>query len=313
MSGSPASLPDEVVLNLVQQASGPVADGKTVLVGLAGRGILASRTPWMHEREADAQGIRLAYSLFDFSDRNWADWELAPLLDAAQRIGFAGLNITFPFKQTVIGTLDELDEGAASVGAVNTVSFRGGRRIGSNTDLTGFAEGFRAGLGGADISSVLQIGCGGAGAATANAMLGPLGVGKLVLLDADYARAAALREQLVRTYGEHRIVLCDDPLAGAAMSAGIVNATPMGMAKFPGMPLPAAALEPRHWVADIVYFPLETALLSAARKLGCRTLDGSGMAVHQAAAAFEIFTGRSADHSRMAASFAAFAAPLLPE
>lgn len=280
-----------------------------VMVGLAGRGILQSRTPWMHEQEADAQGLRMVYALFDFTDRGWADWELAPLLDAAQRLGFAGLNITFPFKQTVIGTLDELDEAAASVGAVNTVSFRSGRRIGSNTDMTGFAEGFRAGLAGADLASVLQIGCGGAGAATANAMLGPLGVEQVVLFDADYARAASLRDQLARTHGAHRVVLCDDAAAGAAMSAGIVNATPMGMAKFPGMPLPAAAIEARHWVADIVYFPLETELLAAARRKGCRTLDGSGMAMHQAAEAFEIFTGLKADRARMAASFAAFTAP----
>ena len=280
-----------------------------VLVGLAGRGILQSRTPWMHEQEADAHGLRLIYGLYDFTDQGWADEELASLLDAAQRMGFAGLNITIPFKQTVIGMLDELDEAAASVGAVNTVSFRNGRRVGSNTDMTGFAEGFRAGLTGADLSAVLQVGCGGAGAATANAMLGPLGVGKLVLFDADYARAASLREQLVRTHGEGRVELAEDAASGAAICAGVVNATPVGMAKFPGMPLPAVAIEQRHWVADIVYFPLETDLLAAARRRGCRTLDGSGMAVHQAAEAFEIFTGRKADPARMAASFTEFAAP----
>lgn len=280
-----------------------------ILAGLAGRGILQSRTPWLHEQEADAQGLRLTYALFDFNDRAWPDWELANLLDATQRIGFAGLNITYPFKQSVIGLLDELDPSAASVGAVNTVSFRNGRRIGSNTDMTGFAEGFRAGLSGADVTRVLQVGCGGAGAATANALLGPLGAQQVLLFDTDAMRAAQLRDELNRTHGADRAMVCDDARAGALRCSGIVNATPMGMAKFPGMPLPADAIEQRHWVADVVYFPLETELLATAARKGCRTLNGSGMAVHQAAAAFEIFTGRPADEHRMTASFSAFAAP----
>lgn len=280
-----------------------------VLVGLAGRGILQSRTPWMHEQEADAQGFRLVYSLFDFNDRGWADWELAPLLDAAQRIGFAGLNITFPFKQSVVGMLDELDEAATSVGAVNTIAFCNGRRVGCNTDVTGFAAGFRSGLAGADLGSVLQIGCGGAGAATAHAMLGMLGVDHVVLSDVDFVRAATLRDQLAKRYGAGRVSLTEDPAAAAGKASGIVNATPMGMTKFPGLPLAPELLDARHWVSDIVYFPLETELLAAARRKGCRTLDGSGMAVHQAADAFAIFTGREADAARMLVSFGAFSPP----
>ena len=279
------------------------------MVGLAGRGILQSRTPWMHEQEGDAQGLRLLYSLFDFTDRGWEDDALPGLLDAAQRLGMAGLNITFPFKQAVIGLLDELDDTARSVGAVNTVAFRQGRRIGSNTDITGFAQGFRTGLPWAELGRVLQIGCGGAGAATAHALLGLIGAEHVVLADSDTQRAEALRAQLAAAYGEGRVSLSADPAAAAASCSGIVNATPMGMAKFPGLPLAAEAIEARHWVADIVYFPLETELLATARRKGCRTLDGSGMAVHQAAEAFEIFTGCTADRARMAASFGAFDQP----
>jgi shikimate dehydrogenase len=77
------------------------------------------------------------------------------------------------------------------------------------------------------------------------------------------------------------------------------------MAKYPGLPLPAALLRPDLWVADIVYFPLETALLKMARDLGCRTLDGSGMNVFQAAQGFRLFTGREPDAARMAREFAA--------
>lgn len=284
-----------------------VGNGR-VLVGLAGRGILESRTPWMHECEGEAQGLRLAYALFDFTDRNWSDAELPRLLDACQQVGFAGINVTFPFKQAVIPLLDELSDGARAIGAVNTVAFRDGRRIGYNTDVTGFADGFRAVLGQGAPGTVLQLGCGGAGSATAHALLGTLGAERLLLSDTDAVRAAALYTQLSEAYGEDRVALCDDPVAGAAEVDGLLNATPMGMAKFPGMPLPASAIEPRHWVGDIVYFPLVTEFLAEARRKHGRLLDGSGMAVGQAADAFEIFTDRQPDRARMARSFAAFVA-----
>lgn len=279
-----------------------------ILTGLAGRGILESRTPWMHEQEADAQGLRMVYSLFDFTDRHWQDDDLPRLLDAAQRVGFAGLNVTFPFKQSIIPLLDELSPGAAAIGAVNTVAFRDGRRIGYNTDVTGFAEGFLAGLADVPRDAVLQLGCGGAGSATAHALLSDIGAGKLILTDTDPARAEALRAQLAATYGAGRVAVSDDALASAATVDGIVNATPMGMAKFPGLPIAADAIAPRHWVAEIVYFPLVTAFLAEAARKGCRMVDGSGMAVGQAAAAFEIFTGKAPDRARMNASFTAFAA-----
>lgn len=280
------------------------AQSDTILVGLIGRGILQSRTPWLQEHEA--QGLRMSYSLFDFNERGWPDEELEQLLVAAERIGFAGFNVTFPFKQAVIPLLDELAEGAAAIGAVNTVALVDGRRIGHNTDVTGFAAGFRQGFGAAAPGRVLQLGCGGAGSATAHALLGGLGAAHLVLIDPQPERAELLREQLAGRYGVERVSVTTDGLAAAREADGLVNASPVGMAKFPGLPIAETAIEPRHWVADIVYFPLETEFLASARRKGCRTLDGSGMAVHQAVDAFEIFTGRKADAERMRASFFAF-------
>ncbi|MDE1917684.1 MAG: shikimate dehydrogenase [Sphingomonadales bacterium] len=278
-----------------------------VLAGLLGRGITESRTPWMHEQEADAQGLRMVYSLLDFSDRGWSDGDLAQVLDAVQRVGFAGVNVTFPFKQAVLPLLDELSPGAAAIGAVNTIAFVGGRRIGHNTDVSGFAGGFAEGLPGVAMDRVLQLGCGGAGSATAHALLSTLGAGQLALFDTDAARVATLAEQLTAIYGEGRVTVAGDAAEAATQADGIVNATPIGMAKFPGLPLPVEALRPGHWLAEIIYFPLETELLKAARALGCRTVSGQGMAVGQAADAFSIFTGQAPDRARMAASFAAFA------
>jgi shikimate dehydrogenase len=270
--------------------------------GLVGRSIKASRSPWLHEQEAQAQGLPLSYELFDFTERGLPDAELGPLLRRLASEGFSGVNVTFPFKQTVIDLLDELADCARSVGAVNTVAMRGGRLIGYNTDKTGFQEGLAEGLPGAELDCVLQLGAGGAGAAVANALLS-LGTVRLEIADVDPARAEALAERLNAEYGPGRAVARDRAAIDPAAIQGIVNTTPMGMAAAPGPAIDPGLIASRHWVADIVYFPLETELLRIARAKGCRTLDGSGMVIGQAARAFEVFTGQPADKARMGRSF----------
>lgn len=273
------------------------------LTGLIGRDIQASLTPRLHESEADAQGVRLIYRLFDFAADARDGSDLPRLLDALQLAGFAGINVTHPFKQAVIAHLDELSPQAAQIGSVNTVVFRDGRRLGFNTDVSGFAENLRSGLPqGTPTHHVVQMGAGGAGAATAHALM-DLGVEKLTLFDSDAGRAASLSDALCATHGAGRAVVGTDLAAAVALVDGIVNATPMGMAVHPGSAIPRSLLEPRLWVTDIVYFPLETQLLREAREAGCTTLDGSGMTIFQAVGAFEHFTGRRADPIRMSANF----------
>jgi shikimate dehydrogenase len=274
----------------------------TCLVGLIGSGIQASKSPTLHESEATAQGLRLSYELMDLDERGGE--LLSDLLDEAERRGFAGLNITYPCKQAVIPLLHELSEEAEAVGAVNTVQFSAGRRIGYNTDAWGFEESFRRGLRGASLTHVVQIGAGGAGAATAFALL-RLGVRHLSIVDTDFERACTLAGTLAQHFGNPDVSAARDldlaqVLAGAE---GVVNSTPVGMEKHPGSAVPAGLLRADLWVADIVYFPLETELLRTARSAGCRTLDGGGMVVYQAARAFEIFTGRAADSARMRQRF----------
>ena len=189
------------------------------------------------------------------------------------------------------------------IGAVNTVAMRDGRMTGHNTDVGGFRDSLVEGLAGAPVGRVLQLGAGGAGAAVASALLS-LGAELLDIVDVDAARAEALAEQMGRQFGRTVRGLGAPPLDTASYD-GIVNATPIGMNAHPGMPLPAERIDPRHWVADIVYFPLETELLRKARAKGCRTVDGSAMVIGQAAQAFEIMTGHRADKERMRRSFSA--------
>lgn len=270
----------------------------TCLVGLIGKGIRASKSPSMHESEAAAHGLNLVYELIDLEERSPGVEALPALLLEAEQRGFAGVNITYPCKQAVIPLLTELSDEAAAIGAVNTVQFIEGRRIGYNTDAWGFAQSMLLGLPGAARDSVLQIGAGGAGAATAYAML-TSDTRQLFIHDADTERALALQESLAKHFPASRIDVAEDLRSIIPQVDGLVHATPMGMAKHPGSAVPAEFLRADLWVAEIVYYPLETELLRLARAAGCQTLDGGGMAVFQAARAFEIFTGRKAHGERM--------------
>ncbi|MFZ3562528.1 shikimate dehydrogenase [Streptomyces sp. BH055] len=278
------------------------------LVGLIGEGIGPSLSPALHEREADRQGLRYLYRRLDIGELGIRPENVGELLRAARTVGFDGLNVTHPCKQLVIEHLDELSPQAAALGAVNTVVFAGGRAIGHNTDVTGFAASFARGLPEARMERVVQLGAGGAGAAVAHAVL-TLGAGRIVLVDALPERAAALADSLNRHFGEGRAVPAgpDALAAHLAEADGIVHATPTGMAAHPGLPFPAELLHPGLWVAEVVYRPLETALVRTARALGCAVLDGGGMAVFQAVDAFRLFTGREPDAPRMLTHFAELA------
>jgi shikimate dehydrogenase len=272
------------------------------LVGLIGAGIQESRAPAMHECEGAAQGLNYVYRLIDLVSRCLDAQALPELIAAAERMGFDGLNITHPCKQAVIPLLTELSDDARAIGAVNTVLLKNGRRIGHNTDWSGFAESFRRGLPGAALHQVLQLGAGGAGSAVAHAAL-TVGVERLAIFDVEAERARRLASELVERFGEGRAVAAIDIETEIVDSDGLIHATPTGMANHPGLPLPASLLRPQLWVAEIVYFPLETELLRTAKALGCRTLDGGGMAVFQAAEAFRLFTGVAPDTGRMWQNF----------
>ena len=273
-----------------------------VLAGLVGRGIQLSRTPAMHEAEGRAQGLSYIYRLLDADRMAGGVTALAHIVGYAEHFGFDGLNVTFPYKQEIVPLLADLSEAARMLGSVNTVVLRDGRRVGHNTDKWGFQESFLEEMADVRRDTVLLLGAGGAGAAVAHALLDS-GVRHLLVADIAPRKADALAARLAAGFTGATVSSAPDLLEAASRADGLVNATPVGMAKLPGIPLDPALIRPRCWVADIVYFPLETPLLAEARRRGCRTMDGQGMAVHQAALAFELFTGRKADVGRMRAAF----------
>lgn len=279
--------------------SGAVTRRPAVLIGLIGEGVTPSLTPPMHEFEGARHAMHYVYRTIDLVEGEATEDTIAQLLWAAKRMGFTGLNITHPIKQAVIQHLDELSIGARAVGAVNTVVFDGDRMIGHNTDVTGFGAAFDDAFGAAGRGRVVLIGAGGAGAAVATA-LASREVRELVIVDVDLSRAEALASGVRETAnGEVRAAALDDLPQWLDGADGVVNATPWGMAAHPGTAFDTDLLTPTMFVADIVYRPVETELLTQAKARGCRTMSGLGMAMHQAADAFEIFTGEPADRGAM--------------
>jgi shikimate dehydrogenase len=275
---------------------------KTVRVGLIGADIQASKSPALHEREARLHGLDYTYTLVDMTLRETGVEGLPALLDEVEANGFAGVNITFPAKQAVLPHLTELSDEATALGAVNTVVFRHGKRIGHNTDWYGFHENFRQGLPDVKRDRALLLGAGGAGAAVAHAALS-LGIGHLMIADQDAGRAESLARSLHEQFAPGRASATSDIAAAMKAADGLIHATPTGMRNHPGMPLEGSLIESRHWVADIVYMPLVTPLLAVARDRGCRTLDGGGMVVYQAAGALRLFAGIEPDAGRMRRHF----------
>lgn len=270
-----------------------------VRCGLVGAGIATSLSPALHRVEGRRQGLDLTYTLFDVN-RPGTPATPGLLLDTAERDGFAGLNVTHPFKQRVVELLDHLSPQARAIGAVNTVVFEDGMRHGHNTDAYGFTESFRANLPDAAAGHVVQLGAGGAGAACAYALLG-LGVDRLTVADPHEGRRRSLAARLNRHFDHTRLAVVSPAELPAAVAGadGLVNASPVGMTTHPGTPLPTGLLHPGLWVVDIVYMPVETELLRAARAAGARTVGGTAMCAYQAAAAFQLFTGRTPDTARM--------------
>ena len=305
------------------------------LLGLLGEHIGGSLTPTMHEAEAERQGLRLLYRTIDTVGMRGKVPSWPALVEVAAQLSFDGLNVTHPAKQAVTPALDELSEEAELIGAVNTIAFRDGRAIGMNTDHIGFSQalaslGSEAGVGlaagshaGSESGSssaprarldiglgrVVQLGAGGAGAATAYALLRE-GVGELVIADVDLARAEALIHRLTGAFAGPRMRAVSTAEVGDIVRTadGLLNCTPIGMTGVSETsPIDVAALHPGLWVGDAVYRPLKTVLVRAAEAIGCRAFGGAQMVVGQAAAAFEVFTGRPADRAAMLTDFTATA------
>lgn len=273
-----------------------------ILTGLIGENITSSKSPKLHQTEAEYHGIPLLYELFDAALEPDPFLYLTETLKTTEKLGYSGINITHPFKQDVIAFVDELSSEAEFINAVNTVIFKDNKRIAFNTDYLGFYYAFVDEFNSVPIDKVIQIGAGGAGSAVAFAIL-KLGAKVLFIYDKQYNKALDLADRLQEKFKTKKIIPINDPAEKITQTNGLINTSPIGMEAYPGIAIPKELLRADLWVADIIYFPAETRLLAEANKLGCKSMNGGRMAVYQAALAFELFTGKQANKARMLESF----------
>ena len=276
---------------------------RRILLGLIGANIMGSLSPALFADAFKAAGIDGFYHLMDVDQLRGR--RLSHLLDAMKTAGFAGTNVTYPFKQDILPLLDAVDPEAAQIGAINTVAIApDGRTTGYNFDRRGWRHSFEESFGkdSARGATVVLVGAGGAGRAVAFALM-DLDVALLIVHDRDGARANALCADLARYFGAARCRVARDPEREIAAADGVVNATQMGMRGFPGNPVPVSALRPAHWAADVIYTPVDTEFIKTAESKGARTMSGGGMCVHQAVEAFRLFTGTTTDVARLHRAF----------
>lgn len=262
-----------------------------IRLGLIGDNIRGSRSPLLHRLAGDLCGLDVGYERLIPAEIG-ADFDT--VFERCRTDGFRGVNITYPYKETVFARLAVGDARVRAMGACNTALFEAGGRVGLNTDYTGFIGAFRDGLPGTSPGVVAVAGAGGVGKAIAFA-LAELGASELRLFDTDAGRAEALAASLRKALPD-TTVLVAPAIADAADGAdGLVNCTPLGMDGIPGTAVARPLMAGRHWAFDAVYTPLDTQFLLDARAQGLATISGYELFFHQGVDAFRAFTGRTVD------------------
>lgn len=255
------------------------------LAGVIGSPVGHSRSPRLHRHWMQVHGVAGHYVPLDVAQ---ADLEAA--IRIMPRMGFVGANVTIPHKETALALADLVTDRAALIGAANTLIFRNDGKVhADNTDGYGFAENLRQGAPGWDPTSgpAAVLGAGGASRAVVAALL-DLGAPEVRIANRTRPRAEALHREFGSRIAVHDWVQAGNMLEGART---LVNATALGMTGRPDLRVPLDALSPEAVVTDLVYTPLRTAFLERAAALGCRTVDGLGMLLYQAAPGFERWFG----------------------
>jgi shikimate dehydrogenase len=263
-----------------------LAIANDVRLGLIGTGIGRSLTPFLQEATGAQLGLQLRYELFDIA----ADQanQIQTKLEQLNQAGYAGVNVTHPFKELAFDLVDVRDPMVRRIGAINTVRFSDAQ--GFNTDYSGFIRAYHHVRPHAEPGSVLVVGAGGAGKAVAFALV-TLGASELRITDTDYAKAEQLAFSLNQVGAQANAHPISE-LETISNVSGLVNCTPLGMYQYPGNPIPNALINHQLWVFDAIYTPLETEFLANARAKGLTVIRGSELMFYQALDAFEIWTGK---------------------
>ncbi len=263
---------------------------KQHLVGIIGRSISHTLSPAMHTAAFDALGLPFRFGVFD------VEAEYLPALVASFRTqGIGGASVTIPHKERIIPLLDSLDENARMLGAVNAVVNRNGLLTGYNTDVVGIEKTLASVQGKIRNSTALVLGAGGGARAVVYTLSKIFSPARIRLYNRTTTRAQTMIDEFKKIFPKIAYENISDPLQPAiAESTLIVNTTSVGMTpNIDALPVPAVIrFSNQQIIFDIIYTPLETALLRRAKKDGAQTINGVEMLVQQGAAAFELWTGK---------------------
>jgi shikimate dehydrogenase len=257
--------------------------GKTKVTGIFGYPVQHTLSPAMHNAAFETLGLDYCYVPFSVHPD-----QLEDAVKAIRALNMRGVNITVPHKEKVMPFLDEVNDEASLIGAVNTLVNREGNLIGYNTDGMGFMESLaEVGISPEGKDAVI-IGAGGAARAVSFSLAAQARTISI------YGRTKEKVERLISDFWNIRknILLLED-ISDIGRFQMIVNATPLGLKEDDPLPFDASLLSPAQIVCDLIY--KKTALLEEAERKGCITLDGSGMLLWQGAAAFELWTGKKLD------------------
>ena len=255
------------------------------LAGVIGTPVAHSKSPRLHGHWLRRYGVPGYYIPMDI-----ASDDLESAMAMLPKLGFVGVNVTIPHKEHILTLADIVSDRAALMGAANTILFRSDGKVhADNTDGYGFIENLRQGVPDWDPKAgpAAVIGAGGAARAIVNALL-DAGVEEILIANRTKTRAEALRQEFGRKITVFDWVQAGNMLEGAAT---VVNTSSLGMEGKPELRVPLDGIGKDAVVTDLVYAPLETHLLAHARSIGCRTVDGLGMLLHQAAPGFERWFG----------------------
>jgi shikimate dehydrogenase len=271
--------------------------GSPIRLALIGGNIAESKAPELHAIAGRLSGLPVSYELLRPDDFGRSFEEV---LWQCRDAGFRGVNITYPYKERVVGHLAVADPAAQAMGACNTVLFEPGGPRGQNTDYSGFIAAYRNTFGNAPPGRVALVGAGGVGRAIAFA-LARLGADELRLFDLDPQKAMALADAVRAVHG-HTLMQISETVEDAASGAdGLVNATPLGMGGIGGCPFPPELIAGQGWAFDAIYTPVDTPFMLAARAAGLSTMSGYELFLYQGIDAFKHFTGREVAEDRLRA------------
>lgn len=270
----------------------------TKMVGLLGNPLGHSFSPAMHNKAFETLGLNYYYLPIEVTTENLAD-----VAKGISKMNFAGFNVTIPHKLNIMKYLDEIDELAALIGAVNTVTIKDGRMKGYNTDGIGFVRSLEEETKDTvQDKNVFILGSGGASRSIAMAMAFK-GAKKVYLCNRTVEKAADLAKEInskIRDCSISLPMVKSDMLGPLQETDIFINTTSVGMHPQEGdIPIDSNLIQEGIIVSDIIYNPLKTRLLLEAEQKGCKTVNGLGMLVYQGAEAFKLWTGLDAPVNKM--------------